>query len=485
MKNLIERLSSSRQENSTLKVKGWGGAAITALSPFLFIMTDTTITAISSAQAEAGIGVIRISGPESLNIAKKITNRSELKNRYMHYCKIMQGDKIVDEALVCYMQQPHTYTGEDVVEIQCHGSSASLKEILSMILDAGAEMAEPGEFTKRAFLNGKMDLSQAEAVIDLIKAKTKRSLGLAAKQLGGALSKEVSGIRDELKELLIQLTVNMDYPDEDIEEITYNKIEDSLSSINDEIFKLIAQSDEGKILREGLSVAIIGKPNVGKSSLMNIFMGEERSIVTSVAGTTRDTIEESAQIRGIPIRLIDTAGIHQSEDIVEKIGIEKSKQAFESAQLVLLILDSSKKLSDEDRELINASKDSDVIVVLNKTDLPSEIDEDELKDIKLIKTSFTNNEGIDDLKDAIEEYIKSGSSESRIDPVISNIRHINLVKLANAEIAQALEMCRAKEAIDFIEINVKAAFDYLGEISGDTASGEIIDEIFSRFCLGK
>ena len=445
----------------------------------LIEMIDTTICAISSALGEAGIGVIRLSGPASEEIGKNLTGRKDFVDRKMHYAKILD----IDEALVCYMKKPHTYTGEDVVEIQCHGSSASLKKILEKCLELGAVLAEPGEFTKRAFLNGRLDLSQAEAVIDLIKAKTERSLSTANEQLRGQLSKEVNRIRNEIKELLIQLTVNMDYPDEDIEEITYKKIEDSLSLINDGLLKLLAQGKEGRVLREGLSVAIIGKPNVGKSSLMNLFMGEERSIVTAVAGTTRDTIEETAQIRGIPIRLIDTAGIHESEDIVEKIGIEKSKEAFEKADLVLLVLDGSTDLTNDDRELIEASKNTDTIILMNKKDLAQKFVPD--TNLKIINTSFKTGEGFEELKNEIEKFISGTNSENRISPALSNIRHINLVKKAQEEIAQGLEMTKVKEAMDFIEINVNAAFSYLGEITGDSASGEIIDEIFSRFCLGK
>ena len=454
--------------------------------PHFFTNMEKTICAISSALGEAGIGVIRLSGPESISIAKKLSRKNELVDRHMHYVKIFENENSeiqIDEALICYMKAPHTYTGEDVVEIQCHGSSASLKRILSCCLNLGAELAEPGEFTKRAFLNGRLDLSQAEAVIDLIKAKTTRSLGAANKQLAGALSKEVQKIRNEIKELLINLTVNMDYPDEDIEEITYKNIENILSQINDELLELLKQGAEGKILREGLSVAIIGKPNVGKSSLMNIFMGEERSIVTSVAGTTRDTIEETAQIRGIPVRLTDTAGIHESDDIVEKIGIEKSKAAFEKADLVLLVLDGSSELSDEDKELIDAAKNTDTIILINKTDLDKKIILD--TDLKIIETSFKTGKGLEELKDEIEKFISGSAAEKREDPSLSNIRHINLVKKAQEEIFEALKITKEKIAIDFIEINANAAFSYLGEITGDTASGEIIDEIFSRFCLGK
>ena len=452
-----------------------------ARSPFLYDM-EHTIAAISTAYGEAGIGVVRLSGENALEIAKKLTKRTELKDRYMHHCFIEGGD----EALVCYMKAPHSYTGEDVVEIQCHGSSVSMAHILARLYDLGAVPAEPGEFTKRAFLNGRLDLSQAEAVIDIIKAKTDRSMLSAAAQLKGGLHDKVSSAREKLKDLLVDLTVNMDYPDEDIEEITYNKIEDSLSAINDELLELLASANEGRVLRDGLSIAIIGKPNVGKSSLMNIFMGEERSIVTNIPGTTRDTVEENAQIRGIPVHLIDTAGIRQSDDTVEKIGIERSRKAFSEADLVLLILDSSRPLSDEDRELLSASEGSDTIIILNKSDLDAAFSASDLDTkLKVIETSAVNNSGLDEIKDEIERRVTGGSVEKRETPLLSNLRHIRLIKEAQREITEALDMTRRKEAIDFIEINANAAFSYLGEITGETAGGEIIDEIFARFCLGK
>ena len=454
---------------------------IAVLSPFLNNM-EHTIAAISTAYGEAGIGVVRLSGEDALAIAKKLTGRNEFKDRYMHHCFI--GDS--DEALVCYMKAPHSYTGEDVVEIQCHGSSASLSDILAKLYDLGAAPAEPGEFTKRAFLNGRLDLSRAEAVIDLIKAKTKRSLGSAAAQLRGGLSDKVSSIRKSLKDLLVELTVNMDYPDEDIEEITYQKLKDSLSAIDDELLKLLSSAEEGRILRDGLQVAIIGKPNVGKSSLMNIFMGEERSIVTNIPGTTRDTVEENAQIRGIPVRLVDTAGIRESDDTVERIGIERSRRAFSEADLVLLILDSSRPLSDEDKELLKASEGSDALVILNKSDLKPEFKKEDLKTgLKVIETSALSGAGLDEIRDEIERRAVGGSAESRETPLLSNLRHIRLVKNAEREIAEALEMTGRKEAMDFIEVNCNAAFEALGEITGDAVSGEIVDEIFARFCLGK
>lgn len=377
------------------------------------------------------------------------------------------------------MQGPHSYTGEDVVELQCHGGLLATKSILELLLKSGAVMAERGEFTKRAFLNGRMDLSQAEAVIDLIKARSDKSYGSALSQMEGSLSTAIKNVRKQLMDLLVDLTVNMDYPDEDIEQITYNKIENSLSAIGDELLKLKDSSGEGKIVREGLSVAIVGKPNVGKSSLLNAFLKENRSIVTSVPGTTRDTVEEQAQVRGFTIRFIDTAGIHESEDIVESIGIERSKQALVKADLLLVVLDASKPLESEDLEILESSTDIPRIIILNKTDLGKKID------IEGIEVSIMNNIGVEKIEDAIEKYISGGKVRREEDLLLTNIRHINLVDKAYTEVCQAMNMTKANEAIDFIEVNVKAAFDYLGEIIGETANDQIINEVFSRFCLGK
>ena len=454
-------------------------------------MEEQTIAAISTAYGESGIGIVRMSGPRSGEIAQKIFKGRELTPRYMHYGKIVDpaSGSVLDEVLCVYMKAPNTYTGEDVVEIQCHGSLLSLKNILALCIEQGAELADKGEFTKRAFLNGRMDLSQAEAVIDLIKAKTERSFDAALDQMEGKLSKSVRAIRDELKELLIQITVNMDYPDEDIEEITYGKIEESLLSIGDKLSKLLKSTPEGKILREGLAITIVGKPNVGKSSLMNIFLNEDRSIVTDIPGTTRDTIEEQASFSGIPVRLTDTAGIHDSSDKVEAIGIERSKAAFASADLLLLILDASRPLDSEDELLLNEAADKNCIVVLNKQDLKAEIYKEDilskLENARIVKTSFINDEGIDILKKTIEEMVGLGNVKRENDVLVTNVRHADLLKKAKEETDEALLAANSRDAIDFIEINVKAAFDYLGEITGDTASGEIIDEIFSRFCLGK
>ncbi len=448
-------------------------------------MENTTIAAISTAYGEAGIGIVRMSGPDSLEILKKVFfNKKgeaiDFEPRHMYYGIVKkQSGEVIDEALAVFMKGPYTYTGEDVAEIQCHGGNISVKNILSLLLEMGAILADRGEFTKRAFISGKIDLSQAEAVIDLIKAKTGRSYETAVDQLEGSVSKRVREIRKEILDILVSITVNMDYPDEDIEVLTYEKFKNDLSPIYDELLKLSASSDEGRIIREGLKVAIVGKPNVGKSSLMNIFLKEDRSIVTSVPGTTRDTIEETASIRGIPISFIDTAGIHESEDIVESIGIERSKDAFNKADLLILVLDGSSQLSDEDKELLEMSKDKPCITLLNKADKGIVLNEDG------IEVSMVERTGIEKIEDAIEKFVNGGKVRRNDDVMITNIRHADLIKKALSEIKEALHMIDSMEAMDFIEVNVKAAFDYLGEIIGETASDQVIDEVFSRFCLGK
>ncbi|MCQ2565450.1 MAG: tRNA uridine-5-carboxymethylaminomethyl(34) synthesis GTPase MnmE [Clostridia bacterium] len=455
---------------------------------------ESTIAAISTAYGESGIGIVRMSGPMSLNILTKIFVSAKgvqiIKPRYMHYGYIEdpQNGTRLDEVLAVYMKAPHTYTGEDVVEIQCHGSYISLKEILALCLRSGAEPAGRGEFTKRAFLNGRMDLSQAEAVIDLIKARSSRSFDAALGQMGGNLSSKVRAVRDKLKELLIDITVNMDYPDEDIEEITYDQILNRLSLINDEINNLLVSAGEGKIIREGLSVAIVGKPNVGKSSLMNVFLKENRSIVTDIPGTTRDTIEEQASLRGIRICFTDTAGIHETDDPVESLGIERSKQAFDKADLILLLIDSSTPLEEEDKELLKMINDRSAIIVLNKQDLHTVTDENMLEtapNLKVIKTSLAEGKGVEELEDAIEMFVTGGQIRRENDVLVTNVRHASLLRKAKEEVEQAENMTAIHEALDFIEVNIRAAFDYLGEITGDTASDEIINEIFARFCLGK
>ena len=465
-------------------------------------MEETTIAAISTAYGEAGIGIVRMSGPDSLSVLKKVfakgktgapSKEAEIKPRHMYYGRVVDpaDGSTVDECLAVYMPGPESYTGEDVAELQCHGSIISYRKILSLLLKNGAEAAAPGEFTKRAFLNGRMDLAQAEAVIDIIKARSARSFDCAVEQLSGGLSGRVEGIRKQLLDVLVDLTVNMDYPDEDIEEMTYGGLIDRLSSINDEILKLKESSSEGRIVREGLLTAIVGKPNVGKSSLMNLLLREERSIVTDIPGTTRDTIEEQISLRGLTLRFVDTAGIRNSADKVESIGIERSKDAFNRADLLLIVLDRSTALSSEDRELLLMAQGRPSIIIYNKEDLPEAegsgltCARTLLPDAPVVSISSSTGAGLDSLVDAIEDFVTGGRVRREDDVLVTNIRHIDLIERACSELDEALKASRAGEAMDFIEVNVRAAFDLLGEITGQTASGEVIDEVFSRFCLGK
>jgi tRNA modification GTPase len=454
------------------------------------LMRGTTIAAISTAAGEAGIGVVRMTGPQSLEIAQKVFS-GKLENRRMIFGRVIDPGtgKNYDEVLCVYMKAPHSYTGEDVVEFQCHGSVIVIKNILELLLRSGAEPAERGEFTKRAFLNGRMDLSQAEAVIDLIKARSSAGSTAALAQLEGVLSGEVSRIRKEMMDLLVRLAVNIDYPDEDIEQINYKNMKKSLSSIGDALCKLKDSAAEGKIIREGLSVAITGKPNVGKSSLMNAFLKENRSIVTDIPGTTRDTIEEQASVRGIAIKFIDTAGIHNSKDKIESIGIERSRLALSGADLALIVLDASKPLATEDYEILKSAEELPHIIVLNKTDITGGTLLPDAQEVsagkRAVKISAKEGFGLEKLESEIEDFITGGHVRKESDPLLTNVRHIRLVEKALDEIKEAGEMCGRFEAMDFIEFNVKAAFDYLGEIIGETAKDQIIDEVFSRFCLGK
>lgn len=456
---------------------------------------EDTIAAVATAYGEGGIGIIRISGENSLSILKEVfdpaADNKEIASRRMTYGKIIDkdADQIIDEVLAVYMKGPKTYTAEDVVEINCHGSMVSLRKTLALVLRKGARLAEPGEFTKRAFLNGRLDLSQAEAVIDVIKAKTDKSFDVALSQLEGTLSTKISEIRARLLDLLVDITVNIDYPDEDIEYITYEKLEKNISSIGEMIEKLLSTASTGRMIREGIRVAIVGKPNVGKSSLMNGLLKETRAIVTEVPGTTRDTIEEAISIRNIPVYLVDTAGIRQTDDMVEKIGIEKSKEAFNNSDFVIFILDGSVPLSQEDREIAEYLKTRKSLVLINKSDLTQAFTHDQVKEIipdaKIIETSFIMGEGINEIEEFIEEMVYGGEIVQSESLMVNNVRHIELLNKGRDSLRDALNMAQMKEALDFIEIDVKNAYEFLGEIIGETVSDDIIDEVFARFCLGK
>lgn len=455
---------------------------------------DDTIAAVATAYGEGGIGIIRISGEKSLDILREVFEfhgTDKIINRRMTYGKIVDKDnnQTIDEVLAVYMKGPATYTAEDVVEINCHGSMVSLRKTLSLVLRKGARIAEPGEFTKRAFLNGRIDLSQAEAVIDVVKAKTDKSFDVALSQLEGSLSSRIIEIRQKLLDLLVDITVNIDYPDEDIEEITYEKLELNIKLIGDMIEKLLSTASSGRMIREGIRVAIVGKPNVGKSSLMNGLLRETRAIVTEIPGTTRDTIEEALSIRNIPVYLIDTAGIRETSDKVEKLGIEKSKEAFNSADFVIFIMDGSNNISNEDVKIIEYLKERKSLVLINKKDIDQKISSEYIAKLlpysQVIETSLINGEGIEEIENAIEELVYGGEVSQKESLMVNNVRHIELLQKSRDSLDDALVMTMNREALDFIEIDVRNAYEFTGEIIGESVNDDIINEVFARFCLGK
>ncbi|MDY5213481.1 tRNA uridine-5-carboxymethylaminomethyl(34) synthesis GTPase MnmE [Intestinibacter sp.] len=456
---------------------------------------DDTIAAIATAPGEGGIGIIRISGSNSLPVAEEIFKSvsgkkiSEYNLRTLIYGNIYDGEKRIDEVLVAYMKGPNSYTGEDVIEINCHGGFISVKKILELILTKDVRLAEAGEFTKRAFLNGRIDLSQAEAVIDVIKSKTDKAQEVAQNQLEGALAKKIRSLRNNVTEVLAQLEVSIDFSDEDVEDVTYKEIEDKSLALRDEIKKLYDSAESGKILRDGLKTVIIGKPNVGKSSLLNSILGENRAIVTEIAGTTRDVIEEFVNIKGIPLKIVDTAGIRETEDIVEKIGVQKSKESIDSADLVIIVLDSSKPLTDEDLEILENAKSKKTIVLLNKIDLEQAIDQTVIEEIvgkdNIIKISALKNEGIEQIHDKIEAMVFAGDVKSSSSVVITNSRHKDALFKAYNSINDAIAGIDQRLPYDFIEVDFKNIWDYLGYINGDTVQEDLLDTIFSNFCIGK
>lgn len=449
---------------------------------------EDTIAAIATAYGEGGIGIIRISGEDSRDILQKIFT-GKIESRRLSYGKIVDENEHIDEVLAVYMKGPKTYTGEDIVEINCHGSMVALRKTLALVLSKGARMAEPGEFTKRAFLNGRLDLSQAEAVIDVIKAKSDRSFDVAISQLEGSLSKRIEKIRQALLDLLVEVTVNIDYPDEDIEIMTYDKARDCLCNIRNMIGELLATSGSGRMIREGIRIAIVGKPNVGKSSLMNCLLRESRAIVTEIPGTTRDTIEEAVSIRNLPVYLIDTAGIRDTDDTVEKIGIEKTKEAFNNADYIILVVDGSRPLTSEDEEIISYVRGRRALVLLNKRDLGAEVTVDviseKLPDCDIIETALSKGEGLTEIEDNIESLVYGGQISQGESLMVNNVRHIDLLKQADSAAGDALSLLEIMEPLDIVEIDIRNAYDFLGEIVGDTVSDEIINEVFARFCLGK
>ncbi|MEG6614603.1 tRNA uridine-5-carboxymethylaminomethyl(34) synthesis GTPase MnmE [Pseudoclostridium thermosuccinogenes] len=456
---------------------------------------DDTIAAISTPQGTGGIGIIRISGSRAFEIAGRIFSGKkafdELKSHTISYGKIIDpsSSETIDEVLVSKMNKPNTFTREDVVEINCHGGLVVLKRVLELVIREGARLAEPGEFTKRAFLNGRIDLSQAEAVIDIINSKTLQSSRAAMDQLEGKLSRQLKKVRDHLIELLAHMEVNFDYPEYDVEEITGRKVYDEAGQIRDLLEGIMNSFEKGRILREGISAVIVGRPNVGKSSLLNELSGKSRAIVTDIPGTTRDIIEEYVNINGIPVKMIDTAGIRETDDVVEKIGVERAQNAIENSDLVIVMIDAGVGISEEDMEILEKVKGKKTIVLINKVDLAGkqEVDAiaDKLAGFRVIRTSVKNEKGIDDLEKEITDLFMKGGISLNSEVIITNIRHKDLIAKAIQSIDEARGSYENGMPLDLIAIDIKNAAEFIGQITGESVSDDVIHEIFKNFCLGK
>lgn len=456
-----------------------------------------TIAAISTAPGEGAIGIVRISGDLAISIASSIyqcgtKQLEEQKTHTIHYGHIIdpKSGEVYDEVMVSVLRAPKTFTREDIVEINCHGGIVAINRVLQLVLRMGARLAEPGEFTKRAFLNGRIDLSQAEAVMDLIRAKTDKSMQLAMRQLDGQLSHLIQNLRQEILNTLAQVEVNIDYPEyDDVEEMTLQLLREKTQQVLQGIRALLNTASQGKILRDGLKTAIVGRPNVGKSSLLNVLLREEKAIVTDIAGTTRDTIEEYVNVRGVPLQLIDTAGIRETDDVVEKIGVERSRKALKEADFVLLLLNQSEILQEEDVRLLETTKGMKRIILFNKTDLPSKLSTEDIapyaKEEEIVTTSMLNKEGIDQLEEKIAGYFFQGQMNERDATYLSNTRHIALLEKAEQALVEVQNGIEMEMPVDLIQIDFTRAWDLLGEITGDSVQDELLTQLFSQFCLGK
>ncbi|HGL3711309.1 TPA: tRNA uridine-5-carboxymethylaminomethyl(34) synthesis GTPase MnmE [Staphylococcus aureus] len=455
-----------------------------------------TITSISTPMGEGAIGIVRLSGPQAVEIANKLYKGKHLLNdvpsHTINYGHIIdpESKEVIEEVMVSVLRAPKTFTREDIIEINCHGGILTINRVLELTMTYGARMAEPGEFTKRAFLNGRIDLSQAEAVMDFIRSKTDRASKVAMNQIEGRLSDLIKKQRQSILEILAQVEVNIDYPEyDDVEDATTEFLLEQSKEIKQEINRLLDTGAQGKIMREGLSTVIVGKPNVGKSSMLNNLIQDNKAIVTEVAGTTRDVLEEYVNVRGVPLRLVDTAGIRETEDIVEKIGVERSRKALSQADLILFVLNNNEALTQEDYTLYEVVKNEDVIVIVNKMDLEQNIDINEVKDMigdtPLIQTSMLKQEGIDELEIQIRDLFFGGEVQNQDMTYVSNSRHISLLKQARQTIQDAIDAAESGVPMDMVQIDLTRTWEILGEIIGETASDELIDQLFSQFCLGK
>ena len=450
---------------------------------------NDTIAAISTTLGVGAISIIRVSGSDAIKIVNSIFKGKDLEKVESHtiyYGHIKDGDNLLDEVLVSVMKSPKTFTTEDIVEINCHGGIATTNKVLEAVLKNGARLAEPGEFTKRAFLNGRIDLSQAESTMDLINAKTESKRKAALNGLDGYVSKLIKNLRQEILEILATIEVNIDYPEyEDIETMTNEKLKPKIENVIKEIKKIIKESENGKVLTSGIKTVIIGRPNVGKSSLLNRLLDEEKAIVTDIEGTTRDTVEGSITINGVMLDIIDTAGIRKTNDIVEKIGVNKSYSLIESADLVIIVLNNNEKLTEEDKNILEYCKNKKVIVVINKSDLADKIDISNITYENIIRTNTVDLNGLDELKDKIVELFNLEELTKEDYKYLNNVRQISLIKEAKEILLEALNGINNATPVDLVEIDIKRAWEKLGEIIGATYTDELLDQLFSQFCLGK
>ncbi len=452
---------------------------------------NETICAIATSQGVGAIAIIRVSGEDAINIVNKIFKGKDLTKVNSHtinYGHIMDKDQEVDEVLVSVMKAPKTFTAEDTVEINTHGGISPTNKTLELLLENGCRLAEPGEFTKRAFLNGRIDLLEAEAVMDMINSKTEKQREMAINQIGGKVSDLINSLRSDMVQIISNINVNIDYPEyDDVDIITDNILIPKITNLKQRIEKILKESTNGKIIKDGIKTSIIGRPNVGKSSLLNALLEEDKAIVTDIAGTTRDIVEGQVVINGIILNMIDTAGIRETEDLVESIGVEKSKKMIDESDLILLMLNNNEELTDDIKEIVEKIKDKNYIVIINKTDLERKLDINSL-DIdndKIIELSITENKGLEELKNKIIELFNIEAIETQDPTYLNNSRSISILKNCLSAINDVEEGLKNNMPIDMIELDIKNIWEELGKINGTSYEEELLDEMFSRFCLGK
>lgn len=454
-----------------------------------------TISAIATAMGEGGVGIVRLSGASAIETAARMFRAADGRNlvdagvrELLYGTVVRENGCLVDEALCLVMRAPHSYTREDVVELQCHGGAVSLREVLALTYRHGARAAERGEFTKRAFLNGRLDLAEAQAVMDVVRAKTEKGLEMAAGHLAGHFSQRIRAMREDILALLAHLEAVIDFPEEGVDEVVIEEVREKVSKIRASLLRILQTAHTGRILRDGLETAIVGKPNVGKSSLLNALLREDRAIVTDIPGTTRDTIEEYADIGGVPLKIIDTAGIRSTEDAVERIGVEKARAHVKSAALVLALFDGSRPFEQEDEEILSLLEGKEALLVVTKSDLARVLDADRLGRLAgfpLVEITTKEEEGLSPLVDAILRKVYDGEDRSGEGAFVADLRTKNLLEEAEGHIAAAISTMDQGLGLDFISIDLRSSLEKLGEITGETAGDDVLDEIFSRFCVGK